>query len=128
LTIAIAIITTAANAQDWKEFHILPSGDTVKPGMKVTLAPNKIYKYVIPSPYDNRQVPYDTEQFTKNKLYLLVNMQGKTYNINRLTRHKKNKEYRSVAVLLVNDAVMSNSVYFITIDEAFKAGEITITN
>eukprot|EP01012_Entosiphon_sulcatum_P050791 TRINITY_DN69730_c0_g1_i1.p2 TRINITY_DN69730_c0_g1~~TRINITY_DN69730_c0_g1_i1.p2 ORF type:complete len:100 (-),score=8.24 TRINITY_DN69730_c0_g1_i1:183-482(-) len=99
--------------------------------MKITIANDKVLRYVIASPYDTRQIPYNRERFNTNKLYLHVDMAGRTYTIDRLTRHKKNKKYVGIAVLLVGDPVMANSdnsVFFVNIDEAVKAKEVSISN
>lgn len=129
LLLITSFIALQAHAQQWKEFHVTATGDTIKPGTKITISDKSGHRYVMPSLYDNRQVPYSTVRNERNRRYLTTDMPGKTYPVHRLTRKKVKDGYIAIAVLLIGDYSMSaadNTEFNIYIDKALDNKEVAI--
>ena len=121
--IMLTFLPLSVSAQEWKEQYITIAGDTIKPKSRIEIADrlpiHHIYPYGIQA--QGAKVPA--------KLFLLTDMPGKTYKIDRLTRIPIDEGYKAVAVLEINhpDIMRGYAVdFYIDIEAALKAGEITI--
>lgn len=114
---------TLTYGQEWKEQYITTSGDTLTPKSRIFIVDRLPIHHIYP-----RGVQAQAAKVPA-KVYLLTDMPGKSFPVARLSRIPEEQGYKAVAVLQIShpDIMPGYMVeYYIDIESALKAGEITI--
>lgn len=103
-----------------KQFAVLSSGDTIRPGARFKIAEGKYIHNIYPS----RNAQASWKNIYTN--YLNNEMTGKTYAIEKLTVFSKDKRQVGIFSIKDNKLTLEAVEYYINLDKAIQSGEIEI--
>lgn len=109
------------NAQEWKERYVTTTGDTILASDKIAIADRLPIHHIAPRGIQAQSAKVPA------KLYLITDMVGGTYEIERLTRIPSDNGYEAFAVIKIvaKDIMPGYAVeYYVDIEKALKAGEV----